>query len=298
MFTPAQKTMTYLKIAVQGVSGSGKTLSSLMLAKGMADGGKIAVLDTENNSAALYSDTVAFDTANLSAPYSPERYSEIIHYAAKSGYKVLVIDSLSHEWQGIGGILEINEAKAATMRNNSYMAWKESKARHQKMMDAILQSPIHIIATMRQKTEYEQGEDDKGRKVVKKIGLKSVQAPDIEYDFTCVFDLEHGVINGKKPFSLSKDRTENVFGDDLFLTENTGMQLINWLKTCKPEYVFDFDSWCDEVGTIDRYDALMKYYNDHKHRMTPEQNEQAKELCRNRRAAIEQPATIEVPDNA
>lgn len=233
MFVKAKKEMAALKLAVQGVSGAGKTFSSLKLAKSLAGDGKIAVLDTENNSAALYSDFIEFDCVNLMAPYTPEKYINVINEAVKADYKVLVIDSISHEWEGDGGILYMVEEKTAASRaNNSFTAWKDPKKRHQKFIDAIVSAPIHIICTMRQKAEYEQGRDQNGKPYVRQIGLKSVQDPNINYNFTNVFDLHHETVNGQKPFTLSKDRTCGALDDIVYFDESIGEKLNNWLATC------------------------------------------------------------------
>ena len=103
MFKKAERKRAKLRLALSGPSGSGKTYGALQIAKGL--GGKIAVLDTERGSASLYSDTVDFDVVELGPPYEPERFIEVMDAAAKAGYEVLIIDSITHEWKGAGGIL-------------------------------------------------------------------------------------------------------------------------------------------------------------------------------------------------
>ena len=105
MFKKAERKQAKLRLALSGPSGSGKTTGALLIAKGI--GGKIAVLDTERGSASLYADLVDFDVVELSPPYTPKRYIEIIHAAEKEGYTTLILDSITHEWNGQGGILEI-----------------------------------------------------------------------------------------------------------------------------------------------------------------------------------------------
>lgn len=287
MFVKAKKEMAALKLAVQGVSGAGKTFSSLKLAKSLAGDGKIAVLDTENNSAALYSDLIDFDCVNLMAPYTPEKYIQVINEAVKADYKVLVIDSISHEWEGDGGILQIVEEKTAKSPSiNSYAAWKDPKKRHQKFIDAIVSAPIHIICTMRQKVTHEQGRDQNGKPYVRQMGLKSIQEPNISYVFTCVFDLQHETINGSKPFILSKDRTQGALDDVAYFDDSIGQRLSNWLATCtKPAPIpmfsdEEFEEWMLEFEQIASSEIARDVFAQHKNRMSDEQKNIAVEAGR------------------
>lgn len=148
MFKKAERKQAKLRLALAGPSGSGKTYSALLIAKGL--GGKIAVLDTEKGSASLYADLVDFDVVDLMAPFTPERYIDVITAAEAAGYDTLVIDSYSHEWTGPGGCLEANEALAhSKFRGNTWAAWNETTPRHRKLTNKILGSSMHIICTMR-----------------------------------------------------------------------------------------------------------------------------------------------------
>lgn len=220
-FQPAQRKRAKLRLALSGPSGSGKTYSALLIAKGL--GGRIAVIDTERGSASLYSDLTDFETLELQPPFTPERFMEAISEAAKSGFDVLVIDSITHEWDGSGGCLEINEQIAhAKFKGNTWAAWNETTPRHRAFLDAILQSPMHVIATMRSKTETVQGDDKK----VKKLGMKSIQREGAEYEFTVVLDLEH-----ERHYALSsKDRTR-LFTEPHVISPATGERLAAWLES-------------------------------------------------------------------
>jgi hypothetical protein len=220
-FQKAQRKRAKLRLALSGPSGSGKTHSALLVAKGL--GGRIAVIDTERGSASLYSDLVEFDTMELQPPFTPERFIEAIQYAAKEGYDVCIIDSITHEWDGSGGCLEINEQIAqAKYRGNTWSAWNETTPRHRAFLDAILQAPMHVIATMRSKTETVQGDDKK----VKKLGMKAVQREGAEYEFTAVLDLEH-----EKHYAVtSKDRTR-LFAEPHVITPETGQRIAAWLDS-------------------------------------------------------------------
>jgi len=152
-FKKAKKTENRLRIAISGAAGSGKTFSALQIAKGI--GGKIAVIDTERGSASLYSDRFDFDVLDMEPPYSPEKYVAAIELAEKNGYNVIIIDSLTHSWAGIGGILDLHDAiQKSSKSGNGYTAWREVTPLQNKLIDTITSSKIHIIGTMRSKMEY------------------------------------------------------------------------------------------------------------------------------------------------
>lgn len=226
-FQKAERKKSKLRLALTGPSGSGKTYGALLVAKGL--GRKIAVIDTEKGSAALYSHLVDFDVLDLEPPYTPERYRQAVKLAVENGYGVVIIDSITHEWSGSGGCLELNEETArAKYRGNTWSAWNETKARHRAFIDDLLVCPAHVIVTMRSKTETAQVEVN-GRKQVQKLGMKSEQNDGIEYEFTTVLDLVH---DGN--FALpSKDRT-GLFppnSDPFKLSENIGQNLAKWLES-------------------------------------------------------------------
>lgn len=221
MFKKAERKQAKLRLALAGPSGSGKTYSALLLAQGL--GGRIAVIDTEHGSASLYADIADFDTLELHAPYSPERYVDAINAAEQAGYSVLIIDSYSHEWTGSGGCLESNEKLAhQKFKGNTWAAWNETTPRHRRLTDKILTSSLHIICTMRSKTETVQGE---GKKILK-LGMKSEQRDGTDYEFTVVLDLTH---DGHTAMA-SKDRTK-LFEEPELITEETGRRLLAWLNS-------------------------------------------------------------------
>lgn len=224
MFQKATRKQAKLRLALSGPSGSGKTTGALLIATGL--GGKIAVLDTERGSASLYSDQFDFDVVELTPPYTPERYIEVINAAEKAGYDILIIDSMTHEWNGQGGCIELNEQIAkARFKGNSWSAWNEVTPRHRRFVDTILASPLHIICTMRSKTETIQTENN-GRKVVQKVGMKAEQRDGMDYEFTTVLDLN---VDGNIA-NASKDRTR-LFRDPCVITVETGRKLKDWLSS-------------------------------------------------------------------
>lgn len=223
-FTKATRKKAKLRLALTGPSGSGKTWGALQIAKGL--GGKIACIDTEKGSASLYEHIVDFDVLELGAPYTPEAYIAAILEADKAGYDVLIVDSTSHEWNGLGGVLELLEGIAkAKYRGNTWSAWSELTPRHRAFIDAMLQSNMHIIATGRSKTETAQVEEN-GKKKVAKLGMKTEQRDGFEYDFTVVLDIVH---DGHYAVA-SKDRTGLFGGDAKPISEATGEKLLAWLE--------------------------------------------------------------------
>lgn len=221
IFTKAERKKAKLKLNLNGPSGSGKTYSALTLASGL--GKKIAVIDTENESASLYANEFGFDTLPLRPPYTPERYAGAINAAYHMGYDVLIIDSVTHEWTGTGGCLEINDETAKTkFKGNTWSAWSVTTPRHRKFIDALLQTDMHIITTTRAKTETVQGE---GKKILK-LGMKAEQRDGFEYELTIALDVVHD-----NHFVLpSKDRTKLFDQNGEIITAETGQRILAWLN--------------------------------------------------------------------
>ena len=252
MFKKAERKQAKLRLALSGPSGSGKTTGALLIAKGL--GGKIAVLDTERGSASLYADLCDFDVVELVPPYTPERYIEIIHEAEKAGYTTLILDSITHEWNGQGGILEIVDNVARSkFRGNSYAAWNEGTPRHQKFIDSMLASSLHIIATMRSKAVYVETEKGNGKKTIEKQGAAPQQRDGLEYEFTAVLDL---AVDGNLA-NASKDRTR-LFHDPFVITEDTGRKLFEWLNSGKT-FTEQAKELNQEPMTKAQSNALMAY---------------------------------------
>ena len=209
-----------IRCALQGPSGSGKTYSSLILAHGLCkDWKKIAVIDTENHSADLYSHLGEYNVLTLSAPFTPERYMEAIEVCEKADMEVIIIDSISHEWEGDGGILDIHSG----MVGNSFTNWAKLTPRHNALVQKILTSQKHIIATVRSKQEYVLSEKN-GKSVPEKVGMKMIQRDGLEYDFTLVFEID---INHNA--TCTKDRTQ-LFNNKISfkIDESTGEKIMNW----------------------------------------------------------------------
>lgn len=261
-FQKATRKTAKLRLAITGPSGSGKTTGALIIAREL--GSKIACIDTEHGSASLYADLADFDVLELGAPYSPERYIAAIKDAEQAGYEVLIIDSVTHEWSGAGGVLEIlDEVARAKFRGNTWSAWNELTPRHRKFIDTILQSKMHIICTGRSKTETVQTEEN-GKKKVAKLGMKTEQREGFEYEMSVVLDLIH---DGHYAMA-SKDRTRLFAGDPKPITAETGRMLLNWLNSgAKVEvdpaevavYVDKIDSAEDLVQLKAAFGAAYRY---------------------------------------
>lgn len=226
-FVKAVKSQAKLRLALDGPSGSGKTYTALVAATVLAKGGKIAVIDTERKSSSLYSDKFNFDAVFLET-FSPKSYIEMIAAAEENGYAVIVIDSLSHAWEGEGGALDmVDAATRRSQSGNSYTAWKDVTPLHRKLIDAMLQSPCHIIATMRSKTEYIIETNDKGKSFPRKVGMAPIQRQGMEYEFTIVGDMDtdHNLVITKSRCEAFTDKVENKPGAKFFAP------LMEWLNS-------------------------------------------------------------------
>jgi len=192
VFKKATKHQLKLRLALSGVSGGGKTYTALRIATNLVPGGKIAVIDTERESASLYADEFTFDTLPLES-FHPREYVEAIEAAESAGYDVIIIDSLTHAWAGKGGVLEEKDKIAKRQPGgNSYTAWNEAGRLQDELVDAILRSRCHVIVTLRSKMDHVQEKDDRtGKTVVRKVGMKVVQRDDLEYEFTVWASMTH-----------------------------------------------------------------------------------------------------------
>lgn len=187
-FKPATREASFARIALSGPSGSGKTYTALALATALSE--RVAVIDTERGSASKYVglNGWAFDTVQPDS-YSPLSLVELLGMAAGAEYGCVVIDSLSHYWMGVDGMLE--QADRRAKGGNSFSGWKEVRPEERRMIDALVSYPGHVVATMRSKTEFVIEENDRGKKVPRKVGLKPEQRDGVEYEFDLVGDLDH-----------------------------------------------------------------------------------------------------------
>lgn len=182
-FKKAIKHEAKLRLALAGPAGSGKTYTALSLASLLAGDKPVAVIDTERGSASKYADLFSFDVLELES-YHPDRYVEAIQEAVSAGYGVVVIDSLSHAWNGHDGLLELVEQLGKRKYNgNSFKAWGDVKPVENRLVEALTASSVHVIATMRSKTEYVVEQNDRGKATPRKVGTAPIQRDGFEYEF-------------------------------------------------------------------------------------------------------------------
>ena len=227
-FAKATRKKAKLKLATAGPSGSGKTYSALRLASGL--GTKIAFIDTENNSASLYSDRFQFDVMDMAPPFTHEKFVAGVNDAVAGGYEVLVIDSASHLWEGILAYKDSLDKRGG----NSYTNWNDAGKKFKEALDAVLQAPLHVICCMRSKMDYAQEKDERGKTTIRKVGLAPIMRDGIEFEFTTVFDIDMA-----HHAKTSKDRT-GLFRDNIFqITEKTGQELLAWMESGAEPVVSD-----------------------------------------------------------
>lgn len=227
----AERRKAKLRLGISAPTGAGKTYSSLLIAAGI--GPKVGLIDTENGSGDLYANDKlvraalpnGYDIINISAPYDPQKYIDAMQAFEDAKYDVIILDSLSHAWAGAGGLLD-KQGKEADKTGNSYTAWRKVTPQHNALVDKLIQSPSHIIACIRAKTEYVQEKNEQGKTVVRKVGMAPIFRDGFEYDMT-VF----GEMDQQHNFQASKDRT-GLFGDQFFVpSKKTGEMLLGWLNS-------------------------------------------------------------------
>lgn len=210
-FAKATMVGNKVKLALIGPTGSGKTYTGLVIGSRLAelDGGRVAVIDTENRTATKYASHFDFDHLALSS-FAPMEYVKAIKQAEEHGYSVVIVDSLSHAWSGTDGALEqVDKAKARSKSKNGFAAWRDVTPMHNALIDALVQSDVHMIATMRAKQHYaidQVEENGRTKTEITRLGLAPVQRDGMEYEFDVVGDIdqEHRlVITKSRCFELA-----------------------------------------------------------------------------------------------
>ena len=258
-----------LRLGISGVSGFGKTYSALQLAYGMTqDWTKIAVIDTENSSSSLYSHLGNFNVLDLSNPYSPERYIEAIEVCEKADMEVVIIDSITHEWNGTGGCLQIHEKLGGRFQD-----WAKVTPRHQAFIDKILTSKCHVITTTRRKIDYSLDMGNNGRAKVVKHGTKEITREGYEYELTVNFEL----VNDQHLAKVSKDRTGLFNGKPEFvINAATGRKLLQWcnIEPLTNNSILDRINECLSVSQLmELYKQNPNYQKSHQAQFTKKKQE-------------------------
>lgn len=263
----ATRKKSKLRLNISGPAGSGKTYSALLMAKGLVkDWGKIAVIDTENGSASLYSHLGDFQTIDMQAPFTPESCIKAIDICVAAGMECIILDSSSHEWSGPGGCIEINEHLAQTkFKGNTWSAWSQTTPRHDAFVQKVLQCNAHVITCTRSKMETVMTDDKK----VKKLGMKDIQREGWEYELTVSLSIDRDTHTA----IASKDRTEIFEGKDPFIiTEATGELIRKWCeqgedpaklaadKAQELAHYIDKLSMCESVADLKEYKAQVPVY--------------------------------------
>ena len=276
----AERQQAKIKLGIQGPSGSGKTYSALLVARGLAsDWSKVAIIDTENHSADLYAHLGNFNVLSLSELFSPERYVEAIETCENEGMEVIIIDSITPEWDGEGGILEVH----GNLTGNSFTNWRKVTPRHNKFVQKIIQSNCHILSTIRSKQDYVLSEKN-GKYVPEKVGLKGITREGMDYEFTIVFDLDI-----KHNATASKDRTE-IFMDKppIILSDKIGIQIKSWCAEGKT--LDEVIELIKEAQTVEDIRRIYKQY--------PQMQAEIEPVCIQRKQEIEDPVINQVePEN-
>ena len=244
----AERHQVKLRLGLSGASGFGKTMSALLLGYGITnDWNKIAIIDTENGSASLYSHLGAYNVLTLEDHYPPERYIKAIETCEEAGMEVVIIDSITHEWSGKGGCLEIHEQLGGRFQD-----WAKVTPRHQSFIDKILNSSAHIITTVRRKVDYSMDADMSGKSKVVKHGTKEITREGFEYELTANFE----IINDKHLCKASKDRT-GLFMDkpEFIINSFTGRKLMEWCNSG-----ISLQDVQNEINNCDSIEGLKELY--------------------------------------
>ena len=245
----ASRKKAKIKMGLIGPSGSGKSMGAVLTAFGICgDWSKVAIVDTENHSADLYAHLGTYNVLSLSAPFTPEKYIQAIEVCEKAGMEVIIIDSVTHEWENL---LEYH----SSLQGNSFTNWNKITPRHNYFVQKILQSPCHIISTVRTKQDYVLQEKN-GKMIPEKVGLKSVQRDGLDYEMTLVFDLDM-----KNHATASKDRSGLFFGKpEHKLSVETGKLIKDWCNSGEDISVDDISLRINDCKSIQE---LLELYKQH-----------------------------------
>lgn len=249
----AERMQAKIKLAIQGLAGSGKSFSALKIAKGLIqDYSKVVVIDTENGSADLYAEMGDYNVLTLETPHTPEKYMKAIDKCVEFGAECIIIDSISHAWDNL---LQHH----ATMGGNSFTNWGKITPRHKAFVNKFLEAPVHIIATMRTKQDYIITQKN-GKQVPEKVGLKAIQRDGLDYEFTLVFELD--ILHN---CNCTKDRTGLFINQTPFqITEKTGQLIKQWCEQgVSIEEVRELISNCNSIETLTEvYKKYTSFYSE------------------------------------
>ena len=243
---PARTEDILLRLAIAGTSGSGKTLGALMLACGLTQpGDRVVVIDTERKRSANHAKRMReefgfeYDVCDLRPPFTPSRYIAAINAQVEAGERIIICDSITHEWSGIGGILEGVDKMQASGRNRM-QAWNVATPAHNRFIETMIASPCHIIATMRTKTAWDISKDGDGKTQVQKLGTTPMQREGMEYEFDVVLDVSaaprHAAGISKANVSFADVLRDHLQVEHM-ITPQLGRKIIEWMVEPNPDDV-------------------------------------------------------------
>ena len=221
-FKLAQRAKVFLRMAISGPSGSGKTYTSLMYGRAVAGmAGKIALVDTENERASYYAEVDAFRGNSgetffnliIEPPYTVAKYLAAIEAAEKAKFDVLILDSITHEWQGSGGVLETKNELDLRPGTNQWTNWARPTKEHNRFLAAMVSAKIHLICTMRSKEKYELVKNEKGQSIPVKLGMGPEQRPGTGYEFAVWLDMamDHSAKVEKDITRVYAEKPDGIF---------------------------------------------------------------------------------------
>lgn len=250
-------------IMLMGASGSGKTVSALLIAKGIVwemfpdllddeKWEKIAVIDTEHSRSTLYAGMTikeqeigSFLHYDLKAPFSPQRYKDAFMECKQAGCEVIIIDSITHAWNAEGGILQKVDALGG-----KFSDWSKVKPDENMLLSLFLDTDVHVIACVRSKQGYEITTLDTGKLQIEKVGLKAEQKDSLEYEFAITFQLYQN-----HTAEAMKDNS-NSFDERFIITEQTGKQIYDWAEQGIDIKAIERKKKADTINQINQLAAL------------------------------------------
>lgn len=253
-FEEATKKAAKARIALTGPAGSGKTYTALMLAFGLGE--KVAVIDTERGSASKYVGRNGWRFKTMKpTSFAPLSLVEHLGKAAGAAFDVAVIDSLSHYWEGTDGMLQQVDRRSGA--NKFASGWKVMRPEEQRMLDAILAFPGHVIITLRVKTEYVLETNERGKQEPRRVGLKPIQRDGIEHEFDVVGDLDLS-----NTLTVSKTRIEGVDMGCAYLKPGVELaaKVAEWLADGAP--VPPLTEFRERAIELDAVDDLKTLYEE------------------------------------
>lgn len=275
--TLARREKLKASVAFIGGSGSGKTLSMLLVAYGMMKEAhpdlsdeevfqKIGLVDTEHKRSLLYADTTKagvkvhpFYHIDLQAPFTQQRYDQAIQTLKGAGCEVIIVDSLSHAWEGAGGFLDLQQKQGG-----NFQAWAKIKPDLQAFVKSLTENDVHILSSMRTKQDYQVEQGETGKLEIKKLGLKPIQKDDLEYEFMIVWQIDQDHIA-----RTTKDNSGLFEGEPAKLTPEHGSQLYKWLEQGvdvkaeeeekRKSYIHEIQQWRSEHEPIEKLVAGLEF---------------------------------------